>query len=93
MRPPRRSYPRNRGTQVDSEYASLRRSLQRLAGAAHEILKRVATMKPADSPLRGREVLPAWLAAVAGSNVGRAEAGSYLNRVLAHRTGTSYSAS
>ena len=40
-----RNYPRNRGTQVESEYSSLRRSLQRLAGAAHEILKRVATMK------------------------------------------------
>lgn len=78
---------------MDSEYASLRRSLQRVAGAAHEILKRVATMKPADSPLRGREVLPAWLAAAAGSNVGRAEAGSYISKVLAHRTGTFYSAS
>lgn len=49
-------------------------------------------MKPADSPLRGREVVPAWLAAAAGSNAGRAEAGSYIDRVLSHRQATFYSA-
>lgn len=71
---------------------SLRRALGRAAAAAHEILKRLATLKPGDSPLRGRELVPAWLAAAAGSSAGRAEAGSYLDRVLLHRTATLYSA-
>lgn len=88
-----RNYPRNRGAQVDAEYASIRRSLARVYTAAHEICKRLATMKPADCPLRGRELIPAWLAAAAGSNAGRAEAGSYIDRVLSHRQATFYSAS
>ena len=87
-----RNYPRNRGAQVESEYSSIRRSLQRAYTAAHEICKRVATMKAGDSPLRGREVVPAWLAAAAGSSVGRAEAGSYIERVLSHHQATYYSA-
>lgn len=87
-----RSYPRNRGAQVESEYGSIRASLARVYTAAHEILKRLATMKPADSPLRGREVVPAWLAAAAGANAARAEAGSYIDRVLSHRGATYYSA-
>jgi hypothetical protein len=88
-----RGYPRNRGTQVESEYASIRVGLRRAAAAAHEILKRVATLRGSDGPLRGREVLPAWVAAVAGANAARAEAGSYIDRVLSHRTATFYSAS
>lgn len=88
-----RNYPRNRGAQVESEYNSIRRSLQRLAAASHEILKRVVTMKAGEGPLKGREVVPAWLAAAAGSSLARAEAGSYIERVLSNRTATFYSAS
>lgn len=77
---------------MQSEFNSLRRSLARVYAAAHNILKRLAVLKPADGPLRGREVVPAWLAAAAGSSVGRAEAGSYIERVLSHRQATFYSA-
>eukprot|EP00887_Chlorella_sp_A99_P001442 scaffold8.g1442.t1 len=82
-----RSYPHNRGAQVDAEYNSIRRSLQRAYAAAHEICKRVASLKggPAEAAARGREVVPAWLAASLGSSAVRAEAGSYLERVLHHR--------
>ena len=41
----RRSYPRQRGSQVESEYNSLRSSLRRAYTAAAEILKRIATLK------------------------------------------------
>jgi hypothetical protein len=87
----RSNYPRNRG-QLDSELTSIRNGLHRATTAAHEICKRVATMKAAEGPLRGREVLPAWLAAAAGANAARADAGSYIDRVLSNRTATFYSA-
>ena len=71
---------------------SIRGGLHRQYAAAHEICKRVATMKAGEGPLRGREVLSAWLAAAAGASAARAEAGSYIERVLSHRTATFYSA-
>ncbi|KAH7618798.1 putative ubiquitin-conjugating enzyme E2 R521 [Nannochloris sp. 'desiccata'] len=44
-----RNYPRNRGSQVESEIHSIRSSLQRVYTAAHEILKRIATLKQLNS--------------------------------------------
>lgn len=83
-----RNYPRNRGSQINSEISSIRSSLQRVYSAAHEILKRIATLKPTENNKGGKEVVPAWLAAVTGANVARSEAGSYLDRVLSHKKAT-----
>jgi hypothetical protein len=82
-----RNYPRQRGSQVDSEVASMRRSLTRAQAAAHEVCRRVATLKaaPGGGAPAGREAVPAWLAAVSAANLPRAAAGSYLDRVLHHR--------
>ena len=84
-----RNYPKNRGSQIDSEIGSIRSSLQRVYTAAHEILKRIATLKPATIEIGnstgGKEIIAAWFAAVTGSNIARSQAGSYLDRVLVHK--------
>jgi len=93
-----RNYPRNRGSQVDSEMNSIRSSLQRVYTAAHEILKRVASLKQLNtngnstatsaavvSPKGGKEVVAAWFAEITATNHHRSEAGSYIDRVLSNR--------
>jgi hypothetical protein len=85
-----RGYPRARGA-AEAELGSVRRAAARLADAAAEIAARVARLKPPPgaaggaAALRGREALPAWLAAAAAANEARADAGSYLDRVLSAR--------
>jgi ubiquitin-protein ligase len=51
-----RNYPRNRGSQVDSEINSIRSSLHRVYTAAHEVLKRVATLKQLHSAASGESI-------------------------------------
>ncbi|KAK9823993.1 hypothetical protein WJX72_006841 [[Myrmecia] bisecta] len=71
-----RGYPDRRG-EVEVSMNGLRLTLNRCSEASHGILERIVRLK--DPAKTGREAVLAWLAALAGANEVRAEAGEGRN--------------